>query len=74
MILLTSIAALAAGTASAQSQAPVQPLTTTGQTATAVATQSAPTGPAKPAWKPKPKSWTLPDTSRPAGGLPTSTL
>ena len=73
MIVLTSLAALALGAAPVQSQTPVQPQATTGQATAAVAAQSTPTAPAKPVWKPKPKSWTVLDTSKPGAGLPAPT-
>jgi hypothetical protein len=74
MIMLSSLAALALGAAPVQSQTPVQPQATTGQAMAAVAAQSTSTAPAKPVWKPKPKSWTVPDSWKPAAKPLTQTL
>ena len=74
MIMLSSLAALALGAAPVQSQTPVQPQATAGQATAPAAAQTTPTVPEKPVWKPKPKSWTLTDTSKPVAKLPAPTL
>ena len=69
MILLTSLAALAMGTAPVQSPNPVQP--PAGAQPVKVASAAAASAlPVEPVWKPKPKPWLAPGMAKPEGKLP----
>ena len=74
MTMLTSLAALALGATPVQAQSPVQSRAVTDPAGVAVATQTAPASPSRPAWKAKPKPWLASDASKPAGKLPAKKL
>ena len=70
MILLTSIAALAMGTAPVQSPNPVQPPAGAQPAKVASAPAAASALSVEPVWKPKPKPWLAPDMAKPEDKRP----